>query len=711
MIKIPNEQNQFRQANSSEKMGNIYRTKNISFDREGYISLANATRALVTSAQFSNIGSGGILCSEVSTPNISPTSTDPVLWTAGMGNMYESTFGTSNQNFPRFNDSGYIPGFAGFGRYASMVNTSYNHPTDPSLAKVSSTFMGTDMEIVVYRDNFGWDDFMDINDYGQKEVVQLLAVPHEDQLVVAFRGDEPQNQASSVALIDKDKVIRQTLDIIEDYEITGITYNSERYFISTQNRNGDPKSILIEWDGLANTANAIHTVNSLSIMAIHKYKQGAVFVTSDGELGYVFGGVQMMDKFPVWEEQKEWFTRTNPQNRIPVNGIQVDKDLIYICVDSELTQSSNPNEVIFRPDFISGVWCYDPRVGLHHKYSIGQSRVLRTNNIAPSSINTTTNTITVAGVTVPETGTPLYYKASTLLGTNVNESLKEGVKYYTIKVSDTQLKVARSKQDALDDIEINLTDPGFSHQHILFFPNYDFGGAFNKPKSINRLNKGTLTNVGSFLLDKWGIGGQQPIGSTSFNRSSLSVTQQGIENRGYFITPIIESSQVKDDMLSFTIKWQELKEGDEIIIKYRDTKRDGYLTRNTPYFVLIDSNKITTIQDLSDVKVGDEIEIVAGAGAGYLAHITDISENAGLYTVEFDEHIENWVENDRGLAVFSNWQKISTITSKSEDNSDGVQNLRIGDVAKWGQFKVELRGVDVAVESVVINNKINSPII
>ena len=171
---------------------------------------------------------------------------------------------------------------------------------------------------------------------------------------------------------------------------------------------------------------------------------------------------------------------------------------------------------------------------------------------------------------------------------------------------------------------------------------------------------------------------------------------------------------MEDNYATIAIKWNKLKTEDQkIIVKYktRDSDLDEFLPNNNPSFTLTANDTLTTTQDLSGVEVGDEIEFVRGAGAGYLAHVTSISEDAGTYTVVFDEEIENWVANDRGLAVFSNWKKIQEITPADEDNADGVRVIRIGEVAKWGQFKIELRGQEVSIEDVYVNNQVNKPII
>jgi len=46
MINLPSQEKKWKQSNSSDLFGNIYATKGINFDNEGYLKLSNASYVL-----------------------------------------------------------------------------------------------------------------------------------------------------------------------------------------------------------------------------------------------------------------------------------------------------------------------------------------------------------------------------------------------------------------------------------------------------------------------------------------------------------------------------------------------------------------------------------------------------------------------------------------------------------------------------------------
>jgi hypothetical protein len=276
------------------------------------------------------------------------------------------------------------------------------------------------------------------------------------------------------------------------------------------------------------------------------------------------------------------------------------------------------------------------------------------------------------------------------------------------------MKVATSRSNALAGTAIDLTGTGNADQRISFHPENDFGGVANQITSVAKLTDGNARYLGSWMLDKFGIGAAQQTGTqTSVTDATFSVTQKYLENRGWLITPKLESFMLEDNYATIALKWNKLKTEDQkIIIKYktRDSDLDEFLTFNTPYFTLTANDTLTTTQDLSGVEVGDEIEFVRGAGAGYLAHVTSISEDAGTYTVEFDEEIRNFTANERGWAVFTKWKKLQVITKDDEDNDMGYRAIRLAEKSKWAMFKIELRGWDTSISDILIDNKPQKPV-
>jgi hypothetical protein len=110
----------------------------------------------------------------------------------------------------------------------------------------------------------------------------------------------------------------------------------------------------------------------------------------------------------------------------------------------------------------------------------------------------------------------------------------------------------------------------------------------------------------------------------------------------------------------------------------------------------------TTQADMASAVVGDEIEILRGAAGGLLAHITEIVNNSGTYTVTIDETFDQYITGDVSTFVFRNWTKFAVI---DPTNTLGYLNEKLDAKGKFIQFKVELRGLGVQIEEMKVDNK------
>jgi len=110
------------------------------------------------------------------------------------------------------------------------------------------------------------------------------------------------------------------------------------------------------------------------------------------------------------------------------------------------------------------------------------------------------------------------------------------------------------------------------------------------------------------------------------------------------------------------------------------------------------------------VSVGDEIEIVAGKGAGTLTHVTAISLSTGTWTVTVDEAFIFAVASDKFYFVVDNWKKLATVTKANSLGKNYYRQVIDDAKSKFIQFKVELRGVDVTIEEMQVGNKTHIPL-
>jgi hypothetical protein len=178
-------------------------------------------------------------------------------------------------------------------------------------------------------------------------------------------------------------------------------------------------------------------------------------------------------------------------------------------------------------------------------------------------------------------------------------------------------------------------------------------------------------------------------------------------NVGYVLTPKLNSESVKDTFQKLYLKFTPLINDDKIVIKYKTTEKTNYpiLTTNGSFNqgTWVDTDTFTTTADLSRVVVGEEIEFIGGVGAGTTAHVASITENAGTYTVNLDEPFIFSVATDVCEFIVDNWTKLKALDASSVDNLDGFAEINLDEKkAKWMQFKIELRGIDVTIEEIQV---------
>jgi hypothetical protein len=692
MIKIP-QNAKFSQTNTGDLTGNIYQTKNINFDTEGVIKLSKRTRNLFNSETYTDlVTSAGqsiqkIFYAGQSTQNriyvlgadslyqIKSDTTNPYNITLAKNTEVGSPTTTNFFDMEQF----YANGVSESGYFVFVTNGTQ---TLKALATTTSDWGSTTLSI-----------------YG------AFVAYFKNKQSLAIAGGLISSVYNRVLLLDATFTEGTSLVLPFEFSITGMDWNNNKLYIATQS-NFLKNTIAFEWDGASSEANISYPTYSSKVFAVKAYKDGAVMVTDSGEVLYINGRSERLAQFPIYKTEKQWNSINYTYNfsqRLQREGITVDGDLIYFNVDSNYTDEQNDGTSdVFENDFPSGVWCYDPKVGLYHKYSVGNAMSLRTNPITTANVDTSTNIITVAGVTVPATGTPVFYDdGSKGIGT-LAIPLKLNTRYFTIKLSDTTLKLATTYSNANIGTAIDITATGNNNQTLVFCPNNDFGGISETPSVIYKYVQNLEALPNESFADKFLIGSKTYKNNNSTLVVNIGAVVANQENRGYYITPKIQSQGIKDTWQKLYLKFNPLvNEDDKIIIKYRTTKpklslRKRYSNSSNGTW----SNGTTfTTTNFSEASVGNEIEIIRGAGAGYLAHITNIEVDNGIYTVNIDETVQNVVGGDVFSYTVDNWTKLKEINTTYEENADGFAEINLGDKkTKWIQFKIELRGIDITVE-------------
>lgn len=676
MIKIPAKDKKFSQPNTSDMFGNLWYTKNINLDEEGYIKLSPRTVSIVSQEDNADVGR-------------------------------VTSFGR--------NTSGFYAVGSNDALLITSTPTSLSTIADPG-ASCPTTF--SDDSNGVYWQNRWYATTATALWYktissGAWTNTGITFSNTADHTLEVFRNKESLcvSDGNTVKLINTSHSVTVTLTIPADYEIIGLSFNKDQIGITTKLSDvadsQNQEAYFFTWDGGANLssstalANSGYPVGSDTICGITPYKSSWVLLTRSGELKYFNGaGFQTLATLPFYYQNMVWGDSGNRE--MFGDSMQVDGEVIYINISAQLNTYGKKHEE-YLVNYPTGILCYDPKVGIYHRYapSISKASML---TVTDANVDITNNILTKTAGTIPETGNPVKYTSQA--GAEIGGLVVEEV-YYITKLNSTQFKLATTRQNAIDAINIDITSTGSTNNYFLALDLVDFGA--NK---AGRTGAVALTGKFNALYENVIFSGDYTDSNSIEKYETICLSVDGFENRGYFVTPKISSDDIEDNNQKCLIKHRPLNTGDSIIVKYKDRDVIG-IPVSTPQSSIrcswTDSNTFTTTADLLEVYAfinsnnGEcECEITAGAGAGQMAQISSISYLSGTYTVNLAEEILGAASGNYCDIIIDNWKKIGEITSS---NSLGYQEFPIEKPSKWLKIKVELRGVDVAIEELQILNK------
>lgn len=486
-----------------------------------------------------------------------------------------------------------------------------------------------------------------------------------------------------------------TLTIGSTFRITGMCYFNQNLYIATQNIYGG-HAFMYVWNGLGTAANQVYEVDSNVIFSIVAHMNSIICFTGNGSLlRFNGGGFDPLPngQFPMYyidQALNGTDSVSNYKNIMKSNG-----NLLYILMNNS---NNGDNRLLCQPD---GIWCYDERVGLYHRYSLSNA-IVQIETILQAAVNTTTGEITTSGSY--RTGTEVVFN-----GPFGITPLTSGKKYYVIRVDSTHIKLAETYLDAIAGTSITLSAPGVSNT-FSFYPNVDFGQYFvNRTTALTVIER-PVTNRKYGVDVIWGSEVYRRDNSGDYGM--LGTVADDIYTRGYFVTPKLFSTSVTDTSNLVTLKFSKFEsEMDKIIIKYRTSDdRLEFIDIDDWDITWTSSTTFTTTEtQWADAVVGNEVEVLQGAAGGLLAHITAISEAAGTYTVTIDETYDDYASGDISKAVFRNWIKWQTISYGDSNAEQEFISKQLGKDGKFLQLKVELRGIRTRIEELLVDNKTRLP--
>lgn len=674
MINIPNQQTRtWSQPNTSDLLGNMFVTKNITFDQRGYVSLSNSPRAVITEA------------------------------TTSFDNVAAMIYSRDYDYFVATWDAAFSVDDAPLSVAPTLIATAGVPATDIEtgvdyFGGLMVVSQDTDVDYYDPAANTWTDTNISLTSDGQHDVVTILSL----NAVAIANVNTVKLYANPLTATPS---LITTLTIPSEFEITKMIYFNQNLYIGTQNVAGGLAAMYV-WNGQGTAAQQVYKVNSNIIFSLCAHKDAIYAFLGNGALMKFNGGsFSLAAGLPIYYTD---MALTDYANKTLYKDIMRSNDFVLFLNFSN--DNNTANALTFQPD---GIWCYDEEVGLYHRYANTIRTPVFDMNIATASVNTTTNQITVAAA--PVTGTEVYYRdgGGTAIG-----GLEDDTKYYTIKIDATHVQLAENYTDAIAGTPIDLTGTGNAFQDLIFYPNIDFGQFYaGRPTAVLNIDiPNANRQYGSDIL--WGTEVYRR--DNSGNYGTLMTSSVGLSSRGYFITPKIVSNEVTSNYDLLNLKFLPFTSDiDKIIIKTRtvDDMRDMInLNGNTNANWAITWTSSTTFtvtqpfDDWAEAEVGDEVEILWGAGGGLCAHISTITEAAGTYTVTLDESYPNYTSGDIGKAVFRNWKKFVTIEYGDSNAEQHYLADHLGLSGEFLQLKVELRGTNVKIIELQVDDVYRLPV-
>ena len=172
----------------------------------------------------------------------------------------------------------------------------------------------------------------------------------------------------------------------------------------------------------------------------------------------------------------------------------------------------------------------------------------------------------------------------------------------------------------------------------------------------------------------------------------------------YFVTPELRSEEIMEGWNNIYAIYKKMANStDKIVLKYRTQPDDPQYFTGT----WSTDTAFTSTDNMSSVSVGDEVQILRGEGAGISAHITDLSEAGGTYTVTIDESISGM----SGTLKFKTqaWTKIDSIA----EQVNNFKSMAVDSTSPSTQFKLFFLGKGDSPEfhRLISSSKVHTPVV
>ncbi len=342
-IQIPSQDNKVSQPNKGDFAGNIWASWNMDFiSNPGIIKVSPQPNLL-----YSNLTGTAMIY--------------PVQFVVG-------TFDTNLRNWLICD---------GYGIYKSGIGALGFHS---SWTKDTTTGTPTDLNHL-YSDGVEWNGSLIVS--GTDKIHKLTAgtwtdtyqstqsstVPHPlgkgfNNLLLI--GDYHATDGAIVSSVDtSDSLTVSRVILGKDFNVIWIRSSSNMIYIGCRNVNGG-RAKVFAWDGSSENFNYDYKINGSECYAGIVHNEVPYTMNERGELLALTGSAfTQVACLPIFNTGNNLTGSDSTIYNISRNAMTIQDNKIHILIKGSVYYDYN-----YLENQLSGIWCYDPEVGLHHKYSL-----------------------------------------------------------------------------------------------------------------------------------------------------------------------------------------------------------------------------------------------------------------------------------------------------------------------------------------------------
>jgi hypothetical protein len=475
--------------------------------------------------------------------------------------------------------------------------------------------------------------------------------------------------------------------------VTSLRYRNGYLYVGTKTTDGSEARIFI-WNGSGTNAQYECPVGAEWVFSMTEYGSSVAAITNAGQLIQVSGSQYVqLAALPIYYAPHASWERaaTNSSfGKVFNRGMATIGQNIYLNIEGGVYTG-------FVPEMKSGVWVFDPEVGLYHKSSYSTDVL-----VEDDTLSVTNSIITTAANHNLLTGDGVQFRTTTGL-----TGLSNDYVYYVTVIAANQIKLSLSREGVVNENYVTIYGTAGALDVLVYYPNTHYGDIIGSTSS-GAIAQSTIKETPIGLLVSEVIWGTRAQDETFNNVYSLNAFSDQ-NNIGYLTTQRIYTDNIEQT-------WREVytfidgitTSNDEVVVKVQTKAQPQRIELEG---IWTSSNTINTFETREftawrDIKDGDEIIFTQGEGQGRTAHVVGTPEfSTTVATITIDE--DYGTAENRVYLYRTNFKKIGVFNATNKDNEFFKAPLLDIGSSPWIKVKCELRGAGTVVNMLELSNVIH----